>query len=95
MMSGNMIAAPEALLSRALLTVLDALPHSTPSLLSSAYREYIQFRAEALDAIPMPTAGATPNHRASITCKASLILFGDAVVTPNDDNYEKQRQGNW
>ena len=95
MMSGNMIPAPEALLSRALLTVLDALPHFVPSALSSTYRDVVHSQAEALDAIPKPTSGATPNHRASITCKAGLILFGDGVVTPNGDDYEKQQQGNW
>lgn len=95
MMSENMTVGPEALLSRALLAVLDALPHSAPSTLRSTYREVIQLQAEALDAMPMPATGALPNYRASMTCKAGLILFGEGVKTPDGDGYEKQQQGNW
>jgi hypothetical protein len=63
--------------------------------LKSTNRAAIEEQRTILDSLLDPSATTTATVRAKLVCTASKLIFGPAVVDPEDPNYHNSQQKNW
>lgn len=84
-----------ASLSNDLQGIVKALLPSVGTISFSQYEQAITAKADALNEVGSCSETTSLAERAIAASKASKIIFGDLVVTPEDSSYKEYEEKNW